>query len=134
MDLAELGQKLARLLEQQIGEFARATALQIKINTRLRDDRDPSIVLEDLRSKEQVLDLIKARNEEFRPYIAEWMQVRFEAQTRPEWNLIMGLLDQLDRVVVDLKMADEEMITLVQKREESHSDPTLLIHAFRALS
>lgn len=134
MELGELAQTLRSLLGQQVEDFKHAAALQHRINDRLREDRDPSLVLEELRQKELILDRIQKRNEEFRPYIAEWMQVRFEAQTRPEWPVVMQLLDQLEHVVGGLRTADEEMIALVQKREMTESNPTLLIHAFRALS
>lgn len=134
MELSELATQLKDLLGQQLADFKRASDLQQMINGRLAEDRDPALVLEELRQKEQFLDRIQKRNEQSRPLIAEWMQVRYEAQNRPEWPLVMNLLDQLEKTVAVLRHADEEMIALVQKRELTESNPTLLIHAFRALS
>lgn len=134
MTLQEVAKELIQLLSIQVKDFGNAATLQKGINLKIKEDRDPSIVLEELRQKENLLDQIKSRNEEFRPYIADWMQSKSEAQALPDWNQIMSLLDRLDLVVDELRVVDEEMIHLVQKREQRDTDPLLLIHAFRALS
>jgi hypothetical protein len=129
----QVAQRLRSLLEAQVKAFDMARLLQEGINKKLKINKDLPEVLEQLQLKEQMLDQIRTRTTECQPQIATWMQCRDQWQGTPEHTTILNILDRLDQVVAALRIQDEEMLQIVQKREDP-PDPNLLIHAFRALS
>ena len=127
--------RLGELLDAQIDGFRAMTQAQQALAEALGKGEEVASLLEMLRRKEEMLTAIRAKSQEARPLIADWMQRKAELVREPEYDGIASRLAELESLVNELQRQEESWMEQFRPTPTAAGDidPDNRINAFRAL-